>query len=38
MGVGHEDGFTLREVGAFELKGIAEPMTLFEAVIPDGTD
>ena len=31
VGAGHEDGFTLREVGAFELKGIAEPMTLFEA-------
>jgi class 3 adenylate cyclase len=26
------DGFELREVGAFELKGIAKPMTLFEAV------
>ena len=25
------DGFALREVGAFELKGIAEPMTLYEA-------
>ena len=31
VGVGREDGFTLREVGAFELKGIAEPMTLFQA-------
>jgi len=26
------DGFSLREVGAFELKGIAQPVTLFEAV------
>jgi adenylate cyclase len=26
------DGFRLHEVGAFELKGIARPMTLFEAV------
>lgn len=26
------DGFRLLEVGAFELKGIAEPVTLFEAV------
>jgi adenylate cyclase len=26
------DGFELREVGAFELKGISRPMTLFEAV------
>ena len=25
------DGFALREVGAFELKGIAEPMKLYEA-------
>jgi adenylate cyclase len=25
------DGFGLREVGAFELKGIAQPVTLFEA-------
>jgi adenylate cyclase len=25
------DGFRLREVGAFELKGIAQPVTLFEA-------
>jgi class 3 adenylate cyclase len=25
------DGFRLRVVGAFELKGIAEPMTLYEA-------
>lgn len=31
VGAAHEDGFTLREVGVFELKGIAEPMTLFEA-------
>lgn len=27
-----EDGFTLRELGAFELKGIEVPMTLFEAM------
>jgi adenylate cyclase len=26
------DGFRLREVGPFELKGIARPVTLFEAV------
>lgn len=26
-----QEGFTLSEVGAFELKGVAEPMTLFEA-------
>ncbi|HYF11107.1 MAG TPA: adenylate/guanylate cyclase domain-containing protein, partial [Actinomycetota bacterium] len=26
------DGFAFREVGAFELKGIAEPVTIFEAV------
>ena len=31
VGAGQQDGFTLREVGAFELKGIAEPMTLFAA-------
>jgi adenylate cyclase len=24
--------FTLREVGAFELKGIAQPVTIFEAL------
>jgi class 3 adenylate cyclase len=26
-----DDGFTLSEVGRFELKGLAEPMTLYEA-------
>ncbi|MGH2635261.1 MAG: adenylate/guanylate cyclase domain-containing protein [Actinomycetota bacterium] len=26
------DGFRLREVGTFELKGIAHPMTLHEAI------
>jgi adenylate cyclase len=31
------DGFRLREVGTFELKGIAEPMTLYEAVRDDGS-
>jgi adenylate cyclase len=25
-------GFTLREVGQFDLKGIAQPLTLYEAV------
>jgi adenylate cyclase len=27
-----EDGFRLREVGAFDLKGIARPVTVFEAI------
>jgi adenylate cyclase len=26
-----QQGFTLSELGAFELKGVAEPMTLYEA-------
>jgi class 3 adenylate cyclase/YHS domain-containing protein len=29
-----EDGFTLTEVGPFELKGLTEPMTLYEATRP----
>jgi adenylate cyclase len=31
------DGFAFREVGAFELKGIAEPITIFEAFEPAGS-
>ena len=27
-----EEGFRLQRVGAFELKGIAEPVTILEAV------
>lgn len=31
VGTVADDGFTLSEVGAFELKGLAEPVTLYEA-------
>jgi class 3 adenylate cyclase len=29
------DGFRLREAGVFELKGISQPVTLFEATRAD---
>jgi len=31
------DGFAFRQVGAFQLKGIAEPITIFEAFEPAGS-
>jgi class 3 adenylate cyclase len=31
IGAVPQDGFTLSELGAFELKGLSEPMTLYEA-------
>jgi adenylate cyclase len=31
VGAVSEEGATLTEVGTFELKGVAEPMTLYEA-------
>ena len=35
VGTVPEEGFTLRELGAFELKGVAEPVTLYEALRTD---
>jgi class 3 adenylate cyclase len=31
VGAVPREGFTLSELGAFELKGVSEPMTLYEA-------
>jgi class 3 adenylate cyclase len=32
IGAAPQEGFTLSELGAFELKGVSEPMTLYEAL------
>ena len=32
VGTAAEEGFTLSDVGSFELKGVADPMTLYEAL------
>jgi adenylate cyclase len=36
VGLVPEDGFRLHDLGEVELKGISEPMRIFEAVVPDG--